>query len=365
MGLWRYNADGTPDATFGNNGLVSDDNTSGGSQTELGRDVVVDAAGRILVAGYSLNQTSNNDMIIWCYRSDGTLDPDFGVGGIATSSNVAGGGDTYAEAIALDASGRILVTGLANNGTNFDMVLWRYESNGTLDTTFGANGVVIENNTSGGDDVEKGYDVTTDASGRILVTGYSRNPSGYAEMVVWCYDSNGSRAASFGTNGVVIENNITAPNRNIEGWGIAVDASNRIVVTGEAHNGSDYDMALWRFESNGTRDATFGTNGVVTSHGAAAAAGGGDDRGWDVAIDKQGRILVAGDSSNNTNMDMVLWRYESNGTLDSGFDDDGIAIHNINNGSDRAEALVLDADGKIVSTGTDGNGNMALWRHMP
>ncbi|HDL20498.1 MAG TPA: hypothetical protein ENH30_04380, partial [Nitrospirae bacterium] len=140
-----------------------------------------------LVTGYSENG-SNNDMVIWRYNANGTLDTTFGTNGIVVSDNAAGGHSyDYGNSITTDATGKILIAGSSENGSNDDMVIWRYNANGTLDTTFGTNGIVVSDNAAGGHGDDYGYSITTDATGKILVTGGSYNSSGNYDMVIWRY----------------------------------------------------------------------------------------------------------------------------------------------------------------------------------
>src|SRR6056297_3546183 len=122
---------------------------------------------------------------------------------------------------------------------------------------------------------------------------------------------------SFGTGGVVTHHSAAGGGHNDNGDSVCVDGNGRILVAGYSWNGSDHDMAVWRYLEDGSLDASFGDDGVVTHHNAAG--GGGGDYGHSVCVDRSGRILVAGGSSNVSNKDMALWRYLENGSLDTCF----------------------------------------------
>ncbi|MCZ6690314.1 MAG: delta-60 repeat domain-containing protein [Planctomycetota bacterium] len=144
--------------TFGSGGVAVHDNAAGGGGLDIGVDIALDSSGRILVVGTADNGI-DLDMVIWRYTSAGALDTTFNGQGWVVHDNAAGGvGNDYGRAIALDFSGRILVAGNGDGdptaGTDLDMVIWRYSSGGTLDTTFDGRGWVVHDNAAGGG----GYD---------------------------------------------------------------------------------------------------------------------------------------------------------------------------------------------------------------
>ncbi len=179
---------GSLDTTFDTDGIVVHNNAAGGNGHDYGQSITTDSSGRILVAGESWNGTNGGDMAIWRYNSNGTLDTTFDTDGIVVHSNAAGGnGLDTGYSITTDSSGRILVAGNSWNGTNNDMAIWRYNSNGSLDTTFDSDGIVVHSNAAGGNGIDSGVSITIDSSGRILVAGRSWNAAGNADMVIWRY----------------------------------------------------------------------------------------------------------------------------------------------------------------------------------
>ncbi len=131
-------------------------------------------------------------MALWKYKSDGTLDTSFAGDSVILSS--AGlysmAGDRWIEGndIALDGAGNVYVTGHGLNGSFFmDMVTWKYQNDGILDTTFNGNGIVVHNNAAGGDMQDHGNSIVLDSAGNVYVTGDSQNADGNADMVIWKY----------------------------------------------------------------------------------------------------------------------------------------------------------------------------------
>ncbi|GBD99378.1 tyramine oxidase [bacterium BMS3Abin07] len=349
---------GTLDTSFDTDGIVVHNGAAGGNAEDEGYAITIEDNGKILVAGYSYS-SSNYDMVIWRYNPDGTLDTSFDTDGIVVHDNAAGGSsDDYGYSITTDSSGKILVTGCSlNSSGNYDMVIWRYNPDGTLDTSFDVDGIVVHDNAAGGSSDDCGYSITTDSNGRILVAGYSYNSSD-TDMVIWRYLPDGTLDTTFGTNGVVVHDSAAGGNSWDEGHSITTDSGSKILVTGFSYNGSNYDMVIWRYNSDGTLDTSFDTDGIVVHDNAAG--GSGDDFGNSIITDADGKILVAGSSYNGSNSDMAIWRYNTDGTLDTTFGTGGIVIHDNaagGSGGDYGRSITNDSNGKIVVTGNSGNGS--------
>jgi uncharacterized delta-60 repeat protein len=307
MVIWRYNSNGTLDTTFNGTGFIVYNNAAGGNSADAGSSIYVDSNGNIYVTGYSWNG-SNDDMVIWRYNSNGTLDTTFNGTGFVVHNNAAGGnGSDYGNSIYVDSNGNIYVTGYSWNGSNDDMVIWRYNSNGTLDTTFNGTGFVVHNNAAGGNGSDVGNSIYVDSNGKIYVTGYSWDGSN-DDMVIWRYNSNGILDTAFNGTGFVVHNNAAGGNSSDSGNSIYVDNTGKIYVTGYSYNGSNFDMVIWRYNSNGTLDNTFGNNGIVVHNNAAG--GNGSDSGNSIYVDNTGKIYVTGSSYNGSNFDMVIWKYK-------------------------------------------------------
>ncbi len=383
-----YNS-GSLDPTFDSDGttpgIIISNGAAGGNGNDWSSFITTDANGKILVSGVSKNSSGNYDMVIQRYNADGTPDTTFGTDGIVVSNGAAGGnGNDYGSSITTDANGKILVSGWSYNSSgNWDMVIWRYDANGTPDDTFGTDGIVVSNGAAGGNGYDWSSFITTDADGKILVSGQSYNSSGNTDMVIWRYNANGTPDTTFGIDGIVVSNGAAGGNGNDLGQEITIDANGKILVTGQSWNSSgNYDMVIWQYNANGTPDTTFGTNGIVVSNNAAG--GNGNDWGFSITTDANGKILVSGSSYNGSNKDMVIWRYNANGTPDTTFGTDGIVVSNNATGEngydliyssisgtiscDGGFSITTDANGKVLVTGARYNGtdyDMAIWRYIP
>jgi trimeric autotransporter adhesin len=137
---------------------------------------------------------------------------------------------------------------------------------------------------------------------------------------------------------------------------MALQADGRIVVAGYAFNGSDDDFAVARFNPDGSLDTTFGTGGIVT-----ADFGGGTDQAYGVAIQSDGRIVVTGRATVSASPDFAVARFDIDGTLDTSFSGDGRASVDFGATIDEARSVVVQSDGSIVLGGTS-SGLLALAR---
>jgi len=289
--LVRYNANGSLDKSFGGDGRVT---TDLGHQ-EYGMSVTVQANGKILLGGSSHNG-SNNDFALIRYNTDGTLDTGFGGDGIATTDF---GGWEEGSSVTVQADGKILLGGRSysindNVTSNMGFALVRYNTDGSLDTRFGGDGEVTTNF----GDWDEGQSVTVQADGKILLGGRNNLAR---------YNTDGSLDKSFGGDGKVTTD-------GVGGTSVTVQADGKILLAGVGDNGSNQDFALVRYNTDGSLDAGFGGDGIVTTDF------GNSDVGYSVTVQADGKILLAGSSHSGGYRDFALARYNTNGTLDSTFD---------------------------------------------
>jgi uncharacterized delta-60 repeat protein len=342
----RYNPDGTPDTTFNGTGRVT---TGIGGGADAGTCVALQSDGRIVVAGFSYNGT-NKDFAVVRYNSDGTLDTTFnGTGKVVTPL----GGDSSGKSVAVQSDGKIVVAGSAFNGTDYDFALVRYHGNastgtpGTLDTTFNGTGTVVQP-IGTGDDFITG--MALQSNGKIVVAGYSNN-AGSIDCALARYNADGTPDTDFnGTGNVATSLSSTGDD---EFLAVAVQSDGKIVAAGYAYNGTNYDFALVRYHGDsstgtpGTLDTDFnGTGKVITPLGA------GDDTLSGLALQSDGKIVVAGHSYNGSSFVCAVARYTAGGILDTTFKGTGTTTVDLGNGDDLVGGVALQGDGKIVVAGT-------------
>jgi uncharacterized delta-60 repeat protein len=342
IGVARYHADGSLDTSFDIDGRVITGfggNTFGNSH-EVAYSVVLQPDGKIVVAGYSASFSSsggNADFALVRYNSSGSLDTTFdGDGKVTTDFS---GGEEFGAEVLLQPDGKILVAGSRSDGSSHTFALARYNGNGSLDTTFDMDGKVTTD--FGGFD-DAGEEVLLQPDGRILVAGTSNNGTDN-DFALARYNGNGSLDTTFDMDGKLT----TDFGYNDLGAALLLQTNGRILVVGNSvsDSGDNYGFALARYNSNGSPDSTFDLDGKVipvlgsNSYDGAAAA----------ALQPDGKIFVAGRTG--TSSDFTLVRYNSNGSLDAAFGTNGKVITSIGVGEDYGEAIALLPDGRIVLAG--------------
>lgn len=339
VAITRYLADGRLDPAFGTGGKVT---TSLGGDSG-GRSVTIQADGKIVIAGFSeVSTQTGQDFALARYLSNGSLDTNFGVGGMLTTD--FGNTSDGAFSVTLQVDGKIVAAGAA--GTNF--ALARYLPNGDLDTGFGSAGKVTTD-FGGGFDYATGLAVTPD--GRIVLAGYA----GSYEVSVFAlarYTPDGNLDPSFGTGGIVTTDFGTYTSR---ANALSLQADGKLLVggytAGNCNIGSCFsEFALARYLTSGDLDPSFGTGGRVrTSFGPVTFAGARA-----ISVQADGKLIAAGYGPTDQRPlypNFALVRYLYDGSVDSAYGSGGKASAIFNTSNAGAYALALQADGKLVAVG--------------
>ena len=276
----------------------------------------------------------------------GALDESFGTSGVvATSLGVT---DGEARGMAVLPDGRAVVVGEARADARSlrSFALVRYTRDGQLDPSFGGGGRVF---TAFGESFGSGaHAAVAQPDGRVVAVGFARHPQrAHDAFAVARYNPDGSLDESFAEGGGTITavDPETGAGRNDIARAVALQPDGRIVVAGET-GGAFKDIAVVRYNRDGSIDETFGDGGgVVTDLG-------GNDAANAVAVQPDGRIVVAGSGwTRGPGEDFVLVRYLPDGRLDPSFGDRGVATADFRGGTDRGQALALQPDGAIVVGG--------------
>ncbi|HVF45027.1 MAG TPA: hypothetical protein VM936_18525 [Pyrinomonadaceae bacterium] len=342
--LVRYNYDGSLDTTFGGGTgkVVTDFN--GTSDRIWG--VALQSDGKIVAAGETVSAVfpGTNDIALARYNTNGTLDTTFNVTGKVTTDH-GGGANNAAYAVALSGT-NIVVAGYETVSGNNDFMIARYTTAGVLDPTFGTLGVTTEG-FSGFSDVARA--VAIDGSGRIVVGGHANNGSD-DDFAVARFTSGGVLDTSFVAGAGKAAINVFSPGSADQAFGLAINpVTQSIVLAGSAYNNGtgNKDFALVRYFPTGALDGSFGSGGVVTTD-----FGSSPDVANSVYVRSDGVTVAAGFSRFSTSSDdFALARYTQNGGLDTTFDGDGKLTMRINNADERAYAVAQDFSGKIVAAG--------------
>ncbi len=328
--LYMYAADGDLDISFGNNGVATTDFED---RDNYGNDVAIQNDGKIVVLGYSPG-TTKADLSMARYNSDGTLDDSFGSGGkVMTDFNNHG---TVGKSVTLQNNGKIVVTGHTSDGTHMGVALARYNPDGSLDTSFNSDGKLTA---FIGESDSYGLDVIVDSHSKIVVAGRAYGAS-YHNCALARFNADGTLDTSFASVGWTMADVGSASSC----YALALQSDGKIVAVG-----SNNDFIIARYNNDGTLDNTFGTNGMVstdiTNHGDTAKG---------VIIQNDGKIVIAGSSTNSDSYtdSMALARYNSDGTLDTSFGTEGIVTTYIEaNYINFATDIVLQPDGKLIVSG--------------
>jgi uncharacterized delta-60 repeat protein len=340
--LARYHSDGSLDTTFGAAGKVTTDYRT----FDLVHAMALQPDGKIVVAGDSWFDT--DDFAVARYHSDGSLDISFGTGGIVTTDF---GDNEYANAVVLQPDGRIILAGTSYHGMLPDQTsqfaLVRYNSDGSLDTTFDGDGIVI---TDFGSSLDGSNAVTLLADGKILVAGFGSNGVNL-DFALARYNSDGSLDASFGTDGKVLTD---FAGKSDTGTALVLQVNGKIIVAGYTSKAVHTDFALARYNSDGSLDASFGTDGRAGTDLASAYYA------QEAEIQQDGKIVVAG-FRNFQGLDIVLARFKPDGSLDTTFGTEGIVTSDFSS-ADLGHSLTLQPDGKILVVGSS-NAAFAIARY--
>ena len=349
--LARYAKSGALDPTFGLGGKVT---TDFGSLTSAAYGVALQRDGKIVVAGLA-----GGDIALARYEPDGSLDGSFGESGkVLTDLGVY----SAAFRIVLQPDGKIVVAGPTREHGSYDahppdFVIARYTTDGTLDPSFAAGGVVITAFQPGFADTP--YGVALAPGGKIVAagTGLPGGFSGPGVIDIARYNADGSPDTTFAGDGALV----SMPTDDSYSYGgVVVQPDSKIVVAGAVSIGG---MALIRYTTTGALDPTFGfARGDVVS-----ALGGAED----LVRQPDGKFVVAGVKGvSETNAEFMVARFKRSGALDSSFHG-GAAITDLG-AVDQARAVALQPDGKIVlggiseqiSNGFTEAGDFALARYV-
>lgn len=344
-----YSQDGSLDSSFDTDGTVI---TSIGSSSDYAQSAAIQSDGKLVVAGYSWNG-SDWDFAVVRYNSDGSLDASFDTDGKVTT-DITGNLDR-AYSIAIQTDGKIIVVGDTYNGSDFDFAIVRYNSDGSLDTSFDTDGKITTAVRSSSD---QAFAVAIQSDGKIVVVGNSYSSTTNNDFAIVRYNSDGSLDTSFDSDGKTTVDISTSLD---DGRSVVIQSDGKIVVAGYSFNGSNFDFAVVRYNTDGSLDTSFDSDGILTT-----SLGTSDDQGYSLAVQSDGKIIVAGNSNNGTDNDFAVVRYNSDGSLDTSFDSNGIVTTAIGSMNDYGRSIAIQTDDKIVVAGYTHNGlvnSIALVRY--
>ena len=330
---------GTLATDFGSSGLVS---VGLGTDQDTGQKVLFASDGSIFVGWHSFNTgTMSNDVVLWKFSPDGTLDTSFG-GGSGTVTHHLKNETVYDMAI--DSSGNIILVGDTNHlNTLQDLAIWKLTPTGALDTSFGSgNGYVIHSNAAGKgvDPIDIGFAVAIDSNDNIIVTGVSN-----FEAAIWKYTPTGNLHPTFAGG----QGYFTSTTAYIL-QDIVLDSSDNIYLAASKSS----DLAVWKLDSDGSFDTTFNGDGTFLFSGANYSSS--------LSLDPNGNLIVVGRDAPN----MVILKLTPSGTLDTSFAGGLGYVSSSGTESGTPSQVLLDANGDIIVLGKHDNGSdddAIIWKY--
>jgi uncharacterized delta-60 repeat protein len=327
--LARHNPDGSLDTSFGTGGVVFHDI----STHSIAYGMALQPDGKIVVvAATSFSDGQYRQSVVMRFNADGSFDTGFDSDGILAVPSLSSTYDAWERmyCVTIQPDGKIVVGGTAN----YYFAVARYNADGSWDSTFhGAQ------STWGG----AAYSIAVQADGKIVAAGDASAGS----FAVVRYNADGSLDASFDTDGVA---NTDFGSGYDQAMGLVIQDDGKIIAGGNAANGTSYNFAVARYNADGSPDPTFDADGMLTTAFAA-----GEAKAYAIAMQPDGKFVATGYCG--TSQDIALARYNPDGSLDSGFDGDGLAVTPIGSGDDIAYAAALQPDGKLVVAGSSSNGD--------
>jgi uncharacterized delta-60 repeat protein len=334
LALMRYNSDGSLDTNFGDGGLAVP-NYPAGTQSANSRALFELPNGGLLVAGEQSDGTTWNWMFA-AFDADGSVDSNFG-----TNGHVLQPFANYTElrAAAFQADGKLVVAGWTLQNDDSVFVVGRFNTDMTLDTSFGTNGLVFSDLGYGG---SNDMSLAIQPDGHILVAGKSGSL-----IAILRYDSAGVLDNSFSGYGATFVSFPGLYESSSYFAGMALQSDGRIVVGG--YTGYENSFAFTRLNSDGEIDPSFGDSGTRLIN-----FGSPNDYLREMLVAPDDSIIAVGESRHPGVAHAAIAKLTPNGHLDSSFDEDGKLLVTDSEASTDIDAASLTSDGKLVVVGNAG-----------
>ena len=331
--LIRWNTNGSLDTSFGINGFVNFTSTSPfyNNQTYYTYSMVIQPDDKIIIMGTQQGNLYSNAYWVVRLLPDGALDTSFN--GTGYLDLLFGSQQDRGTCIALQPDGKILVGGTSGNTAQY-FTMARLNTNGSLDTTFGTAGKV-QTPFAGDESFAQSIAVQTDA--KILLGGYTVNIPHAKDFALIRYNANGSIDTGFGTNGKVVT---TISDNSDLITSLIAQPDGKIIAGGFSSSENNPWMCMVRYLANGAVDTTFGVNGIVINN---------DDNSRNCSIARQvdGKIVMGGCYDGSF---FLVIRYTTNGTKDTTFGTNGVVNPSIG-AYGYASKVLIQPDNKIVACG--------------
>ncbi len=351
MGPVAWAAPGDPDPAFGFEGQLL---IEAGPTIELARAVGSLPDGRIVVAGTVDVAVPGDACAVAMLLPDGSLDPGFGVDGkVLLDFDPAR--SNVCEDLLVQPDGRIVLVGHRTFGlfNNKDFMVIRLNTDGSPDTGFSDNGYQFVNFNLVQGSVDQAHAVALQADGKLVVAGKAERGPGDFDLAVARINADGTLDPSFSADGrASLGVDLGGPSVE-EAWAVAVQADGRIVLAGDSLAGGEYALLVARLTAGGVADSSFNLVGYrQLGFGVVPSA-----RARGLAIRPDGTLLIGGYAHNELTSDFAALALLANGQNDSGFGINGQVTIDFPSGLDSidaARAMAVDAQGRLVLGGLSG-----------
>ena len=316
---------------YNTSGTIQWQRTLGGSSDDRGQGIAVDSSGNVYVTGFTASPSSGSqyDALITKYDTSGT---------IQWQRTLGGSSDDRGQGIAVDSSGNVYVTGFTaspSSGSQYDALITKYDTSGTIQWQ----------RTLGGAGNDYGYGIAVDSSGNVYVTGFTISQgAGSIDVLITKYDTSGTIQWQRTLGGASSD----------QGYGIAVDSSGNVYVTGftNSQGAGNYEVLITKYNTSGT------------IQWQRILGGASSDQGYGIAVDSSGNVYVTGftDSQGAGVQDVLITKYNTSGT---------IQWQRILGGAsnEQGRGIAVDSSGNVYVTAytasTSGTGNNVLITKLP
>jgi len=338
----RFLSNGALDTSFGGDGKVTTLFAKPGGASA----VAIQADGKIVAAGTIGEESGQNGWFALArFLPSGSLDPSFG-GGDGRGRRQFSRFFDRCNAVAIQPDGKIVVAGSRALGfTAGDMAVMRFNSDGSLDTSFDGDGKQAIDLSTDPDSRSSGEarGVVVQPDGRIVLGGavFYGPPDFPRGFALARLNADGSLDSTFGSGGKALS---PLPSSDSDPFGLALGSDGKLVLVGSIAR-FGFRLTLTRYNTDGSLDSSFGGDGLVKTR----FPGRFESFGYDVEVQPDGRVVAVGAAT----PDFAVARYNVDGTLDASFDGDGRVTTSFNPrwGGPIAFGVALQPDGNIVAVG--------------
>ena len=337
LSMTRYLQNGEMDFEFGNYGVNQRVTTDLEGEAY---SVAIQKDNKIVITGYTISPETNNENItLLRFTENGYIDQSFGNKGLIVTE-ISDKKDE-SQSVVIQQDGKIVVLGSTDHEPTTDIVLIRYDENGSIDYSFGINGIVITDIKSS---MDIGKSIAIQRDGKLIVSAFTYVGNDFF-MTLLRYNTNGDLDPTFGKSGFVV----TDINTKRGKMDLALQNDGKIILVGPSEVENSHHFTVLRFNNNGSLDKSFGRNGVTKT------IIGNYSEAESVALDLNGNIVVAGTTELGIEQ-FVVAMYNQQGTLVPDFGSGGIVKTSfIKNSVDRAHSVVIDNIGNIIVAGETEN----------